>query len=249
MKRRVLAVALALLLLVPLRSDAAVTVHDVIAWVQRALDYIEQLQQVQHQADQVRAAYKQLESYLDEGAWTDLHPLMYDLKDLYNRFERGENVGYLLADAEEMFRETFPGYLPPTLEEPAEFELRVDRATETLALITASLNLLARDNDDSVETLRSIQTASVAADGLLEELEVANMYQSHQAAELQKGTQAQMLAANAALVGAAFQIQQTASATAARRFWLESGPEVNPGEDPSEGFTGIPSSFRNLTIF
>lgn len=246
-------IALVALLAVPLPSQASgITVHDILAFAQRLLAFVEQLQQVKHEADQVRAAYKQLESYADAGAWTDLFPLVSDLRDLYNRFEdfaEGGNVGYLIADAEDMFRETFPGYFPPTFADHEEFAMRVDRATETLALITASLNLLASDNDDSASTLRRIQSASAGADGLLEELEVANMYQSHQAGELQKGVQAQMLAANAALVGAAFEIQQTANATAARRFWLDSGAQLAPGEDPSDGFSGIPSGFRNLDLF
>lgn len=249
-KRRILVLALVLLLILPLRSEASgAPVHDILAFIQRVLSLIEQVQQVKHEADQVRAAYKQLESYADRGAWTDLFPLVSDLRDLYNRIETPENFGYLLADAEDMFRETFPGYLPPSFEDRAEFQSRVDRATETLALITASLNLIATDNDNSASTLRTLQSASAAADGLLEELEVANMYQSHQAGEQQKSTQAQMLAANAALVGSAFQIQQVANATAARRFWLDSGAEIAPGEDPFDGFSGVPSGFRDLRLF
>ncbi len=258
MKRRARVFAIASLTLLtlfalPLPSDASgFPVHDILAFLQRVLAFVEQIKQVQHEAEQVQAAFKQLESYAEGGAWTDLFPLVSDLRDLYNRFEDfadGGNVGYLIADAEDMFRETFPGYFPPTFADHEEFAMRVDRATETLALITASLNLLATDNDDSATTLRHIQSASAGADGLLEELEVSNMYQFHQAGELQKGLQAQMLAANTALVGAAFEIQQTANATAARRFWLDSGAQLEPGEDPSDGFSGVPTSFRNLDLF
>jgi len=192
----------------------------------------------------VRAAVKGLESFGDGGTWSSLHGLLGELDQIFNTSsELSGNLGYLRVGVETVFRDTFPGYAPPETSWPEQYKTLADRAHETLALLMAAENRLTWNNTASQARLAEMVADSLLADSPLEESEVNNMFHTLEATELQKGTQATLLVANAVTVATALELQKSATAAAARQSWLDSAADrPAPGYDPSEGYTGIPSS-------
>lgn len=245
-------ILVAALLLGPTAAEATgIPVVDLVAWAQRILAYYKQVQQVEAQIKQVELAAKQLESFGQGGNWTDLNGLLGQIDQLFNTYSTlDQNLGYLKVGVEDIFRETFPGYSPPEIPSvPADVRIRIERSHETLALIMQALNRLTWNNTHSQIALgRAIELSKVASTQL-EETEVSNMFASIAITEEQKQLQAQLLAANAATLGVAIELQNQATADAARdQFFASAADAPSPGYGATSGFTGIPST-ASTSIF
>lgn len=245
MKTKIVALLCLLLVLCPAFAGAAgIPVVDLIAWAQRVYAQYQRAEQIYHQVEQVRAALKSLESFGESGSWGNLHGLLGELDQIFNTYsEISGNLGYLRVGVEDVFRDTFPGYTPPAAPWPEQYKTLADRAHETLALLMAAQNRLTWNNTASQIRLAEMEAYSLLADSPLKETEVNNMFHSLETTELQKGTQATLLVANAVTLATALELQKSATAAAARQSWLEAAAgRPDPGYDPSDGYTGIPSS-------
>ncbi len=245
MKKKIASLLSLLLLLCPALSSATgIPVVDLIAWAQRIEAYLQRAEQIAHQVEQVKAAWKGLESFGQGGSWSSLHGLLGELDQIFNTYsEVSGNLGYLRVGVEREFRDTFPGYTPPIVPWPEQYKTLAERAHETLALLMAAENRLTWNNTASQARLAEMVAYSLFSDSPLKEEEVNNMFHSLEATELQKGTQATLLVANAVTLATALELQKSATAAAARQSWLDSAADrPAPGYDPSEGYTGIPSS-------
>jgi P-type conjugative transfer protein TrbJ len=245
-RRKVIALTTALLVLLALISPPrahAVTFVDLVAYAQRIITWYQKVEDLYQQAKQLEALYRQLESYAHGGSWSDLNGMLGALEDLFNSSSSlVESLGYTKIGIERVWRETFPGTLDidPADSQPELWRERMDKAHETYRLIMQAINRVTVNNTRSQALLAEATAASKEADGTLEEIEVANMFNSLQTTELNKLVQVAMLQANAQTLEAALQAQQEASAQAARRYWLNSNRL--PGLDrETTGYTGVPS--------
>jgi P-type conjugative transfer protein TrbJ len=246
MRRRVLALATVCLVLLTLLSPPrahAVTFVDLVAYAQRIITWYQKVQDLYQQARQLEALYRQLESYGDSGSWSDLNGLLATIDGLFNSSsELIENLGYTKVDIERVWPETFPGSadIDPAFSQPELARDRIDKAQQTYSLIMRALNRITWNNTRSQILLRDATTASQTADGTLEEIEVANMFNSLQTTELNKLVQIAMMQANAQTLEAALEAQKEASAQAARRYWFSSN-HLPSLERETPGYTGVPS--------
>src|SRR6476619_5683621 len=138
LSQRIRILALLCLLLVVSPSFAGATgipVVDILAWAQRFYAQYQRAEQIARQAQQVRLAAKSIQSFGQGGSWSTLHGLLGQIDEL---FRISGNLGYLRADVEETFRETFPGYAPPESSWPEQYKTQAERAHETLALLMAA---------------------------------------------------------------------------------------------------------------
>lgn len=257
MKKKAVLLAVVAVLLLP-ASGAAVTVEDWIAWAQRLIEIYNQGQQLAKQGEQIYAEYRQLEalvkgleSFVEEGDFSDLHGLLGQLDQIFNQAsELADNVGYLTVGVERIYRNSFPGYRAPEFGPVAEWQSRIQTAQDTLALIIEASNRLTWNNTRSQITLAAAVADSKAADGPLEEAEVSNMFASLAVTEAQKTLQAQLLTANAVVVGFGTLIQSEASATRARSDWLDGAySSTIPPSSATGAYTGVPSSFASSSLF
>jgi P-type conjugative transfer protein TrbJ len=245
MRKKILVLLVCLLLLAPSVSSASgIPVVDILAWIQRAYAQIQRAEQIYHQVEQVYYTVKSLESYGQGGSWSSLHGLLGELDQIFNTYsELSGNLGYLKIGVEQVYRDTFPGTTLPAGNWPDQYKTLLDRSHETLALLLAGQNRLTWNNTASQIRLAEMTAASLAADSPMKEAEVNNMFHSLETTELQKGTQATLLAANASTLSTALELQRQATAAAARKSWFDAGAgRPVPGYDPSPGYTGLPSS-------
>lgn len=251
MRTKIVALLCLLLVLSPALAGAAgIPVVDLVAWAQRIEAHLQRAEMIYHQIEQVRAALKSLESFGEGGSWSSLHGMLGELDDLFNAYSQiSGNLGYLRDGVEDVFRDTFPGYSSPVIPWPEQYKTVAERAHETLALLMAAENRLTWTNTGSQIHLMEMEAYSLLADSPLKEAEVNNMFHSLEATELQKGTQATLLVANAVTLSTALELQKSATAAAARQSWIDSAADrPAPGYDPSDGYTGIPSS-SSIEIF
>ena len=258
-RSKVAAAALLLALLLPTASSATGwPVVDLLALVQRLIQIYNQGKQIVNdgktivnQAQQIKLQAKTLESFVDGGNFSDLNGLIGQVDQIFNTAESAtDNLGYLKINVDNIFSETFPGYQPPVFSPNADYQVRVDRAHETLALIMRALNRLTWNNTHSKIALAQMIEDSRSADSPLEEAEAGNMIATLQTTELQKGLQAQLLTANAVTVGVGLVLQQQATADRARADWLDSSDvSAIPSPQATGGFTGLPSSIQASSLF
>jgi P-type conjugative transfer protein TrbJ len=245
-----------LLLFMPATANATgVPVVDLAALIQRITYIYNQLQQIEQQYQHIqiavleaRAVVKQLESYRD-GHYSDLNGLLGAIKQVFNTYSQVQgNIGYIRDGVEDIYRETFPGVdvfvADPEVNVPDTYAERVSRVNETLALLFKGLNRITWNDPHSQEDLVEFAAASQGADTALKAAQANGMLTSLGVTEQQKTLQATMMTANAVAMGVAMQVQDQATAQAARTRWLDSETPPPPvGFDPSpSGYTGLPSS-------
>jgi P-type conjugative transfer protein TrbJ len=263
-KKRLLPLLLiALLLLMPSTANASgIPVVDILAWIQRFSLIYNQYEQIAAQYQHIRvaiaeaqAAVKQLEAYRD-GHYSDLNGLLGAVDQIFNSYSQIEsNLGYLRIGVEDIYRQTFPGTevfsANPNVDVPASYVQRVGRVNETLALLFKGLNRMTWNNTHSQVELAEFSAASQAADTALKASQANGMLTSLGVTEQQKTLQATMMTANAVAMGVAMQVQDQATAQAARTRWLASQtPPAPVGFDPSpSGYTGLPSSASASLFF
>ncbi len=252
MRQKVIALALIAVLLLPATGSATgAPVVDVLAIAQRLIVMYNQLQQIQAAYRKVELAVKALESYAETGDFSDLNGLLGQIDQIFNVYaEIGDNLGYLKAGVDDVYHDTFPGYVPSVFGPTADYEIRVERAQQSLRLIMKAMNRLTWNNTGSALLLARMVADSKDADSPQEEAEVANMIGTLQVTEAQKSLQAQLLTANAVTVGFGSVIQDQAAATRARADWLASANVAAiPEASSAAGFTGVPSSLPGGSIF
>jgi P-type conjugative transfer protein TrbJ len=263
-KKRLLPLLLiGLLLLMPSTANATgIPVVDILAWIQRFVVIYNQYQQVAAQYQHIKvaiteaqAAVKQLEAYRD-GHYSDLNGLLGDFDQIFNSYSQiAGNLGYLKIGVEDIYRQSFPGTdvftTDPNVNVPAAYAQRVGRVNETLALLFKSLNRMTWNDTHSQVELAEFSAASQGADTALKAAQANGMLTSLAVTEQQKTLQATMMTANAVAMGIAMQVQDQATAEAARTRWLSSEVSTPPvGFDPSaSGYTGLPSSVGTSLFF
>lgn len=248
MRQKVIALALIAILLLPATGSASgAPVVDALALAQRLIVMYNQLQQIQAAYRKIELAVKALESFAETGDFSDLNGLLGQIDQIFNVYaEIEDNLGYLKVGVDEVYRDTFPGYVSPAFSLPADYEIRVERAQQSLRLIMRAMNRLTWNNTHSALLLQEMVADSKDADSPQEEAEVANMISTLQVTEAQKSLQAQLLTANAVTVGFGSLIQDQAAATRARADWLASATVAAiPDASSAAGFTGVPSSLSS----
>jgi len=262
-RTRLLALLVAgLLLLLPNAANAAgIPVVDILAWIQRFEMIYKQIQAIENQYQHIRiaiteaqAAVKQLESYRD-GHYSDLNGLLGSIDQIFNSYSLlSSNLGYLKIGVEDIYRQNFPGTeiftANPHVDVPSLYSQRAGQVNETLALLFKGLNRLTWNDTRSQAELAEFSVASQGADTALKAAQANGMLTSLGVTEQQKTLQATMMTANAVALGVAMQLQDQATAQAARSRWLNSETPPPPvGFDPSSGYTGIPTTAQSSLFF
>ncbi|MBW8879040.1 MAG: hypothetical protein JF614_29210 [Acidobacteria bacterium] len=263
-KKRLLPLLLiGLLLFMPSTANATgIPVVDILAWIQRfSIIYnqyqqlVNQYQHIQVAITEARAAVKQLEAYRD-GHYSDLNGLLGAVDQIFNSYSQIQsNLGYLKIGVEDIYRQNFPGAdvyaTDPNVNVPDSYVQRVGRVNETLALLFKGLNRITWNDTHSQIELAEFAAASQGADTALKAAQANAMLTSLGVTEQQKTLQATMMTANVVALGVAMQVQDQATAQAARSRWLNSQTPPPPvGFDPSaSGYTGLPSSAPTSLFF
>ncbi|HEX3553310.1 MAG TPA: hypothetical protein VIA62_08775 [Thermoanaerobaculia bacterium] len=262
-KRLMPLLLLGLLLFMPSTADATgIPVVDILAWIQRFTLIYNQYEQLSNQYQHIRvaiteaqAAVKQLEAYRD-GHYSDLNGLLGAVDQIFNSYSQVQsNLGYLKIGVEDIYRQSFPGTdvftTDPNVNVPDSYAQRVGRVNETLALLFKGLNRITWNDTHSQIELAEFAAASQGADTALKAAQANGMLTSLGVTEQQKTLQATMMTANAVALGVAMQVQDQATAQAARSRWLASQTPPPPvGFDPSaSGYTGLPSSAATSLFF
>jgi P-type conjugative transfer protein TrbJ len=231
-----------LLIVAPAPAAATVDVHDYINWI---LSLIQRYQQIQNQAEQLHRQARQIEVALKtiersgrQGDWASLAGLFANLTTLFNS---EDNLGVLYAQIMTTWDETFPGYAPPVQSWPGDQEIRTRRTFATLRNIELALHQIAELNDQSEDALALLRERSDQADTPQKLLEVHNMFLDFQATETSRTMQAHLLAANAATVLGAEQLQRATTAEIARTTWIERDSPRPPSDfEGMPGYSAVP---------
>ncbi|HYX25482.1 MAG TPA: hypothetical protein VFC23_15130 [Thermoanaerobaculia bacterium] len=261
-KRLLPLLLIGLLLFLPGTAHATgIPVVDILAWIQRFAIIYNQYEQINNQYQHIRvalteaqAAVKQLEAYRD-GHYSDLNGLLGAVDQIFNSYSQIQsNLGYLKIGVEDIYRQSFPGtdvfLADPNVNVPDSYAVRVGRVNETLALLFKGLNRITWNDTHSQIELAEFAAASQSADTALKAAQANGMLTSLAVTEQQKTLQATMMTANAVALGVAMQIQDQATAQAARSRWLDSQtPAPAVGFDPSSGYTGVPPSASTSLFF
>lgn len=237
MKRRKVAatvlVALTLFLVVPGTSSAyTVPVYDYINWI---LSWYQRGQQIYNQGRQIYYAAKSLERIGQGAQWDSLGGLV----DWLDRAMRGgEHLGYLVADLDWMFADTFPERYR-TQSATSESLRRINRTRNTFEKLMAGLRRISFSNARSQGTVERLAVQSAAADTPLKAQESTNGWLNSIDVELQKVREAQLSTANAVTVYYSFELHRKAVADTARNEWIQA--ELPPPLAPDRRFySGVP---------
>lgn len=154
----------------PNPASAQWTVIDPSNLAQNITQVAKSIEQINNQRSQIEYQLQALQK-LGNPNWEDIRPLLRQLDHL---MRQGQALGYSLANLDQQFRETFPGWqaAPNNLALPAAQRVQAERA---LATMRAGLNVLnehARQFATGQTTLAAIRSQMSGIRGTQEALEL-----------------------------------------------------------------------------
>jgi P-type conjugative transfer protein TrbJ len=233
----------------PGRSDAQIPVTDaahiattvwaeVARYVQAAADFIQQVEQIYNQYQQIEYQIQALEK-LDLHTWRDLSPAFSRLLIL---IDSADAVLYNTRDLEERFYETFPagaGY-----ENYTEDSWRaLFRTMETLRISLQSLHEITDSDEVDLLSLAEIEAEIEAAQGHEEVLEGIGNLLSWSAKQSLLAERVNAAQANAETVARAYEINEAARSRETYAAFLEGtvlGAVEGAYDEDSPAFRALP---------
>lgn len=205
--------------LLPQRADAQWVVIDPSNLAQNIMQVAHAIEQINNQRLQIENQIRALRK-LGTHNWREIQELFQQL-DLLMR--QGQALGYSLANLDEQFRETFPGW-EVAADNLALPEAQRIQAERTLGTMRAGLNVLneqARQFQDGQATLASIKAQVQGINGTQEALELQATLDAFTAEEIGMLRQTITTQANLVAVYNAYLVNQEAEMRANYRAMMD----------------------------
>lgn len=203
----------------PDKAHAQWTVIDPSNLAQNIQQVANSLEQINNQRLQLEYQLQALQK-LDHVNWRDIRGVVQQLDNL---MREGEALAYSIANLDQQFRETFPGWRAASsnLELPVAQRMQAER---TLATMRAALNVLseqARQFHNGQATLASIKSQMSDIEGTQEALELQATLDAYLAEEIGLLRQTFTTQANLQAVYNAYRINVEAEARATYRAMMD----------------------------
>jgi len=204
-------------------------IKDIYAVAQR-------VQMLYNQYLQIKAEYRQLQSWAHQGEWHNLIGVYGTIEGLLNQVDR---LGYQTAGLAGLLDQTFPGLTLPT-NWPSDYRRQLSRGIVTQKELMNVLDHLSRMNMKSQLRLVAIQDRIGRSDGVVESLQSLAMVNSLAAEDTGRILQASLVDANINALIHAHDLQQQATQEMLLEQWVAT-PHTLGGAETS--FNGIPSTW------
>ncbi|MGH3440823.1 MAG: P-type conjugative transfer protein TrbJ [Nitriliruptorales bacterium] len=154
----------------PTPASAQWTVIDPSNLAQNISQVAKSIEQINNQRMQIDYQLQALKK-LGNPTWGDIRPLLQQLNQL---MQHGQALGYSLANLDQQFRETFPGWqaASTSLSLPGAQRVQAERTLETMRAALNVLNEHARQFAAGQATLASIKAQMPGIEGTQEALEL-----------------------------------------------------------------------------
>jgi P-type conjugative transfer protein TrbJ len=251
-KRRIGALALLLLLLLPAPGTHAQTlvydgavhyqeilqlIQQVLAYYQRYRDYVEQVEQGVRIYRQLQAALKNLED-IENLSSREIATTLHALQEVIGEIDA---VIYIRDDVNRQFRELY-AIEPVNDVRDAERE-RIEKTLESLGATLLATHRMARISVRSQKDLGAAKKQLDEAEGNLQAIQAAGIISSHAAEEVSRAVELQAASNNALAVAFAERLSRELTAAESFHRWLERGAVAPRRYGAYEPISTLPAGF------
>ena len=231
-RRRVAALLVLLLTLVPAQSSFAVyPVFDSANWVENLQQVLNTAAQITTMVSQLETMYRNLER-VEEGNWRELGPYFDELN---SRAQQGDALAYSYDGVFGTYRAKLPGWV---VMEPDAYDDVYKKwtaiAIDTFAASLDTASAQAREYESTQEQLAALQSISLGVGGNVEGAQTSQMLLGHIAQEIARLNQGLAANLNAHTVYYGNQVTLEATTEATLR-WMVEESMVAPRTYTDEG--------------